>query len=306
MFRAALAKVEKFTIPVLFSRKTVSGRCEGSIGTCVVVNRDGWIVTAGHLLRQWSKLQEEVNETRAYPALRSALEGDQTIERHERKRRLNALRSPTADSTDQCSAFWGVRGATLSDYVYVGVSVPGWDEVADIGVGRLGPFDPTLVPEYPKFKRNTEDLDATSPGTSMCRLGFPFSTIAPTWDGTGFVLPPVPFTRFPIEGMITRNIAIALTAPDGTPAQVPFPIKYLETSSPGLKGQSGGPMFDVNGVVWAIQAKTVHLPLGFDAQVPGRKGQTEHQFLNVGMGVHPDTLLSFLRTNNVAFELADY
>jgi hypothetical protein len=41
MFRNALAIVEKFTFPVLLSRKTVGGACEGSIGTFIVVNRDG-------------------------------------------------------------------------------------------------------------------------------------------------------------------------------------------------------------------------------------------------------------------------
>jgi hypothetical protein len=107
--------------------------------------------------------------------------------------------------------------------------------------------------------------------------------------------------------MITRNLQILTVDPSGNPNEpLPFPIKYIETSSPGLKGQSGGPMFDINGVVWAIQAKTIHLPLGFDAEVPGRKGHTEHQFLNVGLGVHPETLLGALRNLGVAFETADY
>jgi len=106
--------------------------------------------------------------------------------------------------------------------------------------------------------------------------------------------------------MITRIMNIQLVDPAGIQSLLPFPIKYIETSSPGLKGQSGGPMFDVNGVVWAIQAKTLNLPLGFDAQVPGKKGQTEHQFLNVGIGVHPSTLLGIFRSHNVNFELADY
>ncbi len=88
--------------------------------------------------------------------------------------------------------------------------------------------------------------------------------------------------------------------------QIPFPFKYIETSTPGLKGQSGGPTIDVNGVVWAIQAKTLHLPLGFDPQVPGKKGQTEHQFLNVGLGIHPETLLSFFRNQKIQYETASY
>lgn len=306
MFRNALTIASKFTLPVLLSRKTVGGKCTGSIGTCVVINRDGWIVTAGHMLRQWGQLQNDVQAVRDYPDLRKAIEGDQTIERHERKRRLAALRAPGPDSSDQCSAFWGMPGAVLAEWAYIEASAPGWDELADIGIGRLEPFDPKSIEMYPKFKRDSADVDDIGPGTSLCRLGFPFSTIVPTWNGVGFVLPAIPFTRFPIEGMITRNILINLVDPTGTSAPVPFPFKYIETSSPGLKGQSGGPMFDVNAVVWAIQAKTLNLPLGFDPAVPGKKGQTEHQFLNVGIGIHPTTLLGALRERNVVFQLADY
>jgi hypothetical protein len=306
MFRTALATAYKFTLPVLLSRKTIGGRCEGAVGTCVVINRDGWIVTAAHLLRQWNQLQADVQAARDYPNLRKSIEDDQTIERHERKRRIAALRPPGAESSDQCSAFWGLPGATLVESIYAAVSAPGWDEVADIGIGRLEPFDSGLITGYPKFKRDGPDVDDAGPGTSLCRLGFPFSAINPTWNGIEFVLPPIPFIRFPIEGMITRIMNIQLVDPAGIQSPLPFPIKYIETSSPGLKGQSGGPMFDVNGVVWAIQAKTLNLPLGFDAQVPGKKGQTEHQFLNVGIGVHPSTLLGTFRSHNVNFELADY
>lgn len=38
---------------------------------------------------------------------------------------------------------------------------------------------------------------------------------------------------------------------------------FIETSTPRLRGQSGGPIFDVNGAIWAIQSQTHHLKLGF-------------------------------------------
>jgi hypothetical protein len=46
---------------------------------------------------------------------------------------------------------------------------------------------------------------------------------------------------------------------------------------------------------------TRHLPLGFDPEieVAGTK-VTEHQFLNVGMGVSSETALAFLRQLDVA------
>ena len=113
LFRDALAIAQGFTLPVLLSRKTVSGKCEGSIGTCVVINRDGWIVTVGHILRQWDKLQSDTERQGIHNPRKSAIENDPTIDRYERKRRIIALGQISQDDTDQCSAFWGVPGPPL-------------------------------------------------------------------------------------------------------------------------------------------------------------------------------------------------
>ena len=108
----------------------------------------------------------------------------------------------------------------------------------------------------------------------------------------------VPF--FPIEGIYTREI-IAGQTPD---KQVN--IKFIETSSPGLRGQSGGPIVDTQGNIWGIQSSTIHLPLGFSPKLSlnGRDVE-EHQFLNVGVGVHPETIVSFLKTNNIQFNMTE-
>ena len=75
----------------------------------------------------------------------------------------------------------------------------------------------------------------------------------------------------------------------------------LETSSPGLRGQSGGPIFDTDGRVWALQSRTTHLPLGFSPEVEvNGKEVTEHQFLNVGWGVHSETIIDFANLHGVA------
>ena len=32
----------------------------------------------------------------------------------------------------------------------------------------------------------------------------------------------------------------------------------------------------------------------------------EHQFLNVGLGIHPEVIVLFLRDNGIRFKLSDY
>ena len=106
--------------------------------------------------------------------------------------------------------------------------------------------------------------------------------------------------RFPIDGIFTRNI-IAGKSKDNK-----FDIKFLETSSPGLKGQSGGATFDINGNLWAIQSRTQHLDLGFSPKVKkGKREVEENQFLNVGWGIHIDTIIKFLIDKNVDFEMSE-
>jgi hypothetical protein len=109
------------------------------------------------------------------------------------------------------------------------------------------------------------------PGVSLARLGYPFQPVNPTWDDTQnrfklplTTLPPV----FLNEGVLSRMIDLQF--PNEPPS--PFPLRWIETSSPGLKGQSGGPIFDVEGTVWGIQSNTLPYPLGFDPDDPNSKG----------------------------------
>jgi hypothetical protein len=114
-------------------------------------------------------------------------------------------------------------------------------------------------------------------------------------------LPPnlLPIPLFPIEGIYTRNVFKGQSA-DG------LEILFLETSSPGLKGQSGGPIFDRDGVVYAIQSQNLTIPLGFTGTVMiNGKGVEESQFLNLGIGVHPKTLETLLIRHGISYEVAD-
>lgn len=303
MFRQALAIANQFTFPVVLSRKTVKGECSSSIGTFIVVNDQGWIVTAGHILRQLAMMCADVQNTSAYSINKATIENDATLDRHERKRRLKLLSAPTPNSTERCSAWWSFPGSNLTNYTFVTPEIPNFGDLADIGVGQLDPFDPSWVTQYPTFKDPTKDFE---PGTSLCKLGFPFHAITPVWNDAkqSFELPPeaLPLPRFPIEGILTRMYDL-----DASGAGLSFPVRYIETSSPGLKGQSGGPTIDTKGTVWAVQAKTQNLPLGFDPQVPnGKPGQREHQFLNVGLGVHPDTIFGLFNQLGISYQKSPY
>jgi hypothetical protein len=295
MFRRACKIAQGFTFPVVISRKTIGGDCSSLIGTFIVVNKDGWILTAHHIIQQLVRLIQEENVARDLEVQRQSVANDDSLSSTARKRKLGALKRLDKNHTDRVSAWWGKDGVSVTD-------VRGLKNV-DLGIGRLVPFDPTWVPSYPVFKDPSQNFDC---GASLCKLGYPFHSITPTWnaDNKAFELPQgsLPLPPFPIDGIYTRTVKVAAQSTD----TAPFPMLYLETSTPGLRGQSGGPIFDTDGNIWAIQSRTAHFDLGFAPKVKRSDGEhTENQFLNIGLGVHVETILGLLDQQGIDYQMSD-
>jgi hypothetical protein len=293
MFAKAYSLARCFTQPLIISirfyNKTV--KCIG--GAFVVLNDEGWVITAAHLWESFFAYQRHTTELQAHKKQLEELEQDQSLTGKQRNRKLQRIK-PNPRWITNHSFWWGWDGVSIKD-------VRALPE-GDIVIGRLESFKQTMVKAYPTIKDPSKDLN---PGTSLCKLGYPFHELKAAFDETKdvFTLAPgvVPLPLFPIEGIYTRN-AVVGSSKDGK-----YEIKFLETSSPGLRGQSGGPIFDTNGTVWAIQSRTTHFPLGFSPTVKKNgKEVEENQFLNVGLGVHPELIVAFLTDNGISFKLSDY
>lgn len=169
----------------------------------------------------------------------------------------------------------------------------------DVALLKFNNFTKILCDSFPVFARDGTELKQ---GKSICRLGFPFpefnnfgyDAVTDTigWTDTGQEMSP----RFPIEGMVTRHVA-----------DVDGKIIAFELSTPGIRGQSGGPAFDNEGRVWGLQSLTKHLDLDFDVDVEVQRGASkrrvqESAFLHVGGCIHIDALKEFMRENSVSFE----
>ena len=139
-------------------------------------------------------------------------------------------------------------------------------------------------------------------GEFLCRLGFPFpefsnyifndATDDIEWSKEGIAASP----RFPIEGMVTRFL--------GDESKV----YGIELSTPGLKGQSGGPLFNKDGIVYGMQFSTKHLHLGFDIVdkeiISGNQAKkvSDYSFLHLGQCIHVEIIKEFLREKNVKYD----
>jgi Trypsin-like peptidase domain len=132
-------------------------------------------------------------------------------------------------------------------------------------------------PEFSNFRHNpqTDDIEWTADGNQNSPI-------------------------FPIDGIVTRFVAERETG-----------ITGIEMSTPGLRGQSGGPLFDTDGKVCGMQFATRHLHLGFDMKdheifMDGKKIKiANHPFLHVGVCVHVDRIKEFLHQHNIRFDEVD-
>ena len=284
MFTRAYGLASQYTHPIVVSARRWDGRVECAVGAFVVLDEDGWILTAAHLLE---------------PA---TLHAAHQAEIAEHKRRMQEI--GVGEGTPKGRAKRVRSLGANPDWVRNYSLWPGWDgrgvaefhvlPGADLALGRLDPFDASLVQAYPVFPEPREIL----PGMSVCKLGYPFHSVSTTFDEAAdafvFAEGAFPMPQFALEGMVTR-IRSGGRTPDGS-----VEISFLETSTPGLRGHSGGPIFDVEGRLCGIQVHTVHYPLGFSPVVEqGGRRLEEHQFLNVGVGVHAATILPFLAQHGV-------
>lgn len=169
----------------------------------------------------------------------------------------------------------------------------------DLAIMQFSEFEKLLYTSYATFLKDDSKIQQ---GKSLCRLGYPFPEFSNynynesrddiEWSSGGKQATP----RFPIDGIITRNLL--------DEAETVFGI---ELSTPGLKGQSGGPLFNSDGLIYGMQSSTHHLHLGFDIkgkeirEGSGIKKVSNYPFLHLGMCVHASIIKSFLKEKNIRF-----
>ena len=290
MFSTAVPIASGFTRPLVLSSRTTQGECQCTIGAYVVLNAEGWILTAGHLLEIVRQHRDSARRHRGYRDNVVEFQRDTSADKRFRKRGVRTFHRPAAVSVRDHSVWWGADDMRLVDARML--------PAADLALGRLEPFDPASVAHYPVLKDPNRDY---VPGRSLCKLGFPFHSIVPVYDekANAFTLPPgsVPLALFPLEGMFTR--IVNSRAPGSGEGEA---SAFIETSTPTLIGQMGGPVFDADARMWGIQSHTMHYPLGFHPPVPGGgQGQVEHQFLNTGLAVHASVIARFLEAEGIAY-----
>ena len=299
MFVDAIEKVSAFTRPIMFiTRNYNSDNIVPGLGTLFFVNDKGVAVTCKHVA-----------------AL--ILEADKINHRYtDFKKERDALNA----SNKRAYA----KGLKLLEKKYgLSNTVPANSKVNFIDVPKpFGAFTVHMHPKYDlaviEFKGFTElrydpsniyllkDSSKIKQGKSLCRLGYPFPEFSNyvydrEKDDILFTKDHAAVPRFPIDGIVTRHIV--------SREEKEAKIFGIEMSTPGLRGQSGGPLFDRDGVIYGMQFATQHLHLGFDMEnrqmtINGKTKIINNQpFLHVGQCLHIDIIKEFLDSLGIEYKV---
>lgn len=291
MFQAAIEKVAAFTRPIHTILRTYGGKqIIPGAATLFFVNEEGYAVTCKHVIQLLAASDKLTKNYNAFKKEREQLPRDGKYRKNlkglELKYKLNPeteiqIKNTFVDCVDSMSGFtWHLH--------------PKYD----LAILKFNDFKTLHYRDFAIFKKDTSQIKQ---GEFLCRLGFPFpefnnfrfdeSTDEIAWTQTGIKTSP----RFPLEGMVTRFLA-----EDNK-------IFGIEMSTPGLKGQSGGPLFNQEGIVYGIQFSTKHLHLGFDiiekeVLLNNRiKNVSDHAFIHLGQCIHADIIKEFLKLHQVKF-----
>lgn len=294
MFVEAIEQAAAYTRPThSIIRYYGSNTVHPAAATLFFVNSDGWALTCAHVARQLSSANQLHDKFSAFKN-----ERDNILGKKKEKKLLKDLERKYAFNNNSMieikNRFMHCVDGPLNLEVFIHQDV-------DLALLKFNDFTHLLCTSFPVFVRDHTNLKQ---GKYLCRMGFPFPEFSNfefdansdsiQWTTTGRTETP----RFPIEGMVTRKLLGA----GGS-------ILGFELSTPGLRGQSGGPAFDTEGRVWGMQAATAHLDLNFDVDIEvirdGNKRRVrESAFLHVGHCVHTGVIKEFLREKSVQFHEA--
>lgn len=295
MFISAIENVARFTRPIHSIMRTYGGKqVIPGAATIFFVNNEGVAITCKHVAemilnsdninQQFARFREERQPLLNNPKFKQLLKGLELKYKYQPETTIQ-LKNNFVDSVDRISGFDVHLHPTL-----------------DLAIIRFKGFGKILYEDCAKFKKNGDDIKQ---GKFLCRLGFPFPEFSNfnynqqqddiEWTNTGVNVSP----RFPIEGMVTRFLADQQHGMYG-----------IEMSTPGLRGQSGGPLFDENGVICGMQFSTKHLHLGFDMEDKevminnSVRRISDYSFIHLGQCIHANTIKAFLDQHGLRYEEA--
>lgn len=291
MFKDSIEKVANFTRPIHTIMRLYGGKqIIPGAGTLFFVNQEGYAVTCKHVIEVLIASENMQKTLTEFKSERDKLPKDGKFNGYLKGLELKYKYNP--ETTIQMKSTFVDCVDSVSGYSWI------LHPKYDLAIVKFDNYRALHYRDYAIFRKDPTQIKQ---GEFLCRLGFPFPEFnnfqynEPNddieWTNTGVKSSP----RFPIEGMVTRFLA-----DEGK-------LYGIEMSTPGLKGQSGGPLFNKDGIVYGMQFSTKHLHLGFDIEDKEIlhnnkiKKISNYSFIHLGQCIHAETIKEFLKEHNVNY-----
>jgi len=291
MFVQSIEKAAQFTRPIHSIIRTYAGKkIIPGAATLFFVNEEGYAITCKHVA---GLLSSSDNLNKQYSQFKT--ERDKLPKNSQFKRNLKGLELKYK-YTDE--TIIQVKNTFIDCVDSMSGFTMHFHPKHDLAIIKFNDYKNLRYVSHAVFLKDSSTIRQ---GEFLCRLGFPFpeftnfkfneSTDDIEWTKEGITASP----RFPIEGMVTRFLVDENK------------LFGIELSTPGLKGQSGGPLFNKNGIVYGMQSSTKHLHLGFDIMNKEImvnntiKKVSDYSFIHLGQCIHVDTIKEFLKEKNVKY-----
>ena len=118
MFADAYKTASGFTRPVILSHRAIDGGCHSRIAAFVVLNKDGWCLTAAHILEQLEAMMQAKEAWKDFEKERDKIEADAGLKAKAKKKKIRAL-ARGKDFLTNHSAWWGGHGGVITDARHV-------------------------------------------------------------------------------------------------------------------------------------------------------------------------------------------
>lgn len=287
MFKQSIKNNSKFLTPFLQGIKLYgSEEILSNIGTMIIINEDGILLTCKHIA-------DEIINTKilidSYPNLLEQLKQLSQKEKKQFEKQNNLTEEACVLST--INWFFDMPINTTIKIIP--------HPFLDLAIIKLEGIK-FEIDNYPIFSEQIPEQ-----GQSICKLGYAFPTVdifKYNKENNDIIVKEDGFLElplFPIDGIVTRHINMNID-------NKKYDNVMFETSTPGLRGQSGGPIFAPDGLIYGIQTMTSHMDLNFDINTEVKRGNktkkiTSTSFINLGIGISSKEIIKFLEENHINY-----
>ena len=181
MFAKAYELASRFTLPVIVSNRFYDGTISCNLGSFVIINDKGWILTVAHIFESKMRSGQDKIEIDKFNEERGKILNNPSLMDLQRKKKIKDFERVSIKPKwiTNNSLWWGADDFRIEKFEI--------NKELDLAVGQIKDFDLRRIADYPVFR----DPASLKHGSSLCKLGFPFHKIDASFDSVknAFILP---------------------------------------------------------------------------------------------------------------------